>query len=207
MKNTAKIIQRKVDSLHLKDTITIMLTGGRSAAILYNEWRQLPRFKQLSNVIFYFGDERCVSPDHLESNYGMAMKTLFLSGIPDGCSVHRIQGEEKNLETAARKYEALLPSSIDILILGVGEDGHIASLFPFSSLLHEKSALFAPVKMDNSTYNRLTITPLVIESAKVIFVLVPGASKLKILKEAKEDVTNIDLLPLRLVKSAIWCFD
>ena len=67
-----------------------MLTGGGSAARLYKAWRDLPAFQQMTGVSFYFGDERCVPPDNSESNYGMAMQTLFSHGVPIECSVFRM---------------------------------------------------------------------------------------------------------------------
>ena len=79
---------------------------------------------------FYFGDERCVPPDHDESNYGMEMQTLFSHGVPIECSVFRMEADAIDIEAAAQRYADLLPDSIDVILLGVGEDGHIASLFP-----------------------------------------------------------------------------
>ena len=107
-----------------------MLTGGGSAARLYKAWRDLPAFQQMIGVSFYFGDERCVPPDHEESNFGMVIQVLFPQGVPTGCSVFRMEADATNLETAAQRYADLLPDSIDVILLGVGEDGHIASLFP-----------------------------------------------------------------------------
>jgi len=83
MKQTAKQIQQQLDKLLQKSPVTVMLTGGSSATQLYTEWQKLPNFKKLTNTTFYFGDERCVPPDHPESNYGMAMQTLFEDGLPN----------------------------------------------------------------------------------------------------------------------------
>ena len=113
-----------------KGKCSLMLTGGRSAARLYKAWRDLPAFQQMTGVSFYFGDERCVPPDHAESNYGMAMQTLFPNGVPTGCAVFRMEADATDQEEAALRYADLLPDLIDVLLLGVGEDGHIASLFP-----------------------------------------------------------------------------
>jgi 6-phosphogluconolactonase len=139
MLKTPKIIQLQIEDLIATGKpVSVMLTGGRSAALLYNEWKKLPNFKTLSNVTFYFGDERCMPPDHPESNYGMAMKTLFSSGVPKGCSVERMIGESEDLVSSAELYAEQLPNIKDILLLGIGDDGHIASLFPHSTLLHEQ---------------------------------------------------------------------
>ena len=100
---------------------SVMLTGGRSAARLYKAWRDLPAFQQMTGVSFYFGDERCVPTDHEESNYGMAMQTLFSHGVPIECSVFRMEADAIDIEAAAQRYADLLPDSIDVILLGVGE--------------------------------------------------------------------------------------
>ncbi|WPE18193.1 6-phosphogluconolactonase [Candidatus Thioglobus autotrophicus] len=207
MLKTAKIIQQHLDSLENSNTISVMLTGGRSAAQLYNIWKKLTNFKNNSNINFYFGDERCVPPDHLESNYAMVMNTLFSDGIPNNCRIVRMKGESKNLESAASQYSAELPNSIDILLLGMGDDGHIASLFPRSSLLHEKRHLCLPVVGPKPPYQRLTITPVVINKVKSTYILAFGVEKAKIIQRAQHDTKDIDTLPVRLVLNAIWCTD
>jgi 6-phosphogluconolactonase/glucosamine-6-phosphate isomerase/deaminase len=79
-------------------------------------------------VKYVFRDERFNPPDHQYSNYGMAMSALFPTGIPEGCAEIRMQGE-LNREEAVRNYEQKLTESMDILLLSVGTDGHMASLF------------------------------------------------------------------------------
>jgi len=74
-----------------------------------------------------FGDELCVPPDHQDSNYRMVRKTLFPSGIPKDYTVSRMEGEVSAREAATESYEKMIPESIDILLLSVGQDGHIAS--------------------------------------------------------------------------------
>jgi len=107
VKQTARLIQQRLEILLHKGSATVMLTGGRSAARLYMEWQKLSNFKKLTNTKFYFGDERCVPPDHKESNYGMVMKTLFKHGVPNNCEIHRMQAEKKDIEKTARTYEVL----------------------------------------------------------------------------------------------------
>ena len=97
---------------------SVILTGGRRAARLYKAWSDLPAFQQMTGVSFYFGDERCVPPDHAESNYGMAMQTLFQHGVPAGCSVFRMEADATYQAAAAKRYADLLPVSIDVLLLG-----------------------------------------------------------------------------------------
>lgn len=185
----------------------VVLTGGGSARRMYAAWSRVFDISLLKNVSFYFGDERCVPPDHLESNFRMAVDHLFGDGIPSGCSVHRIEAESADLEAAASRYAAVLPKSIDILLLGVGEDGHIASLFPHAMALHEKRRLVLPVIGPKQPYQRLTITPPVIRQAHLTVVLAAGAKRAAVLEEALRIPNEIDALPACLVVSGIWLLD
>lgn len=207
MKQTAKIIQKQLESLTQKGSVTIMLTGGRAAAQLYTEWQKQQNFKKLSNITFYFGDERCVPKDHTESNYCMVMQTLFKDGIPNNCKIYRMQADKKDLEEAAKEYEKLLPNSLDILLLGVGEDGHIASLFPNSLQLYEQKELCLPIIGPKPPYCRLTVTPPVIINAKKTYILALGNAKARIVEQAKQSPIDINRLPVQMVKKPIWCYN
>jgi 6-phosphogluconolactonase len=186
---------------------SVLLTGGRAALAIYREWSRLSRFKVLRNAQFFFGDERCVAPDHTESNYRMAMQTLFASGVPEGCRVHRIEAEATDTVAAADHYASLLPERVDVLLLGVGEDGHIASLFPHSPVLHESERRVVPVIGNKFPQRRITITPPVIAKATKTFVLALGAAKARVLREAQVCPGDIDALPARLVLDATWLLD
>lgn len=206
---TAQIIQDRISSvLAGKNQCSVMLTGGRSAERLYSIWAELPAFQHINNVQFYFGDERCVPPVHPESNYGMAMRTLFGKGVPSGCSVFRMEADDVNPGSAALRYESRLPEKIDVLLLGVGEDGHVASLFPGSSALQEKTRRVVPVIGTKPPFERITITPSVITQADVIFVLATGPVKAQVLTIALQDVENFDTIPARLaLNNATWLLD
>ena len=206
LKQTAQLIQQKIDELSAQKRVTVMLTGGRAAAQLYNEWKLLESFNKMNNVTFYFGDERCVEPDNIESNYGLVMRTLFSSGIGSGCIIKRMHAENDDVEGVAVQYAALLPDSIDILLLGVGEDGHIASLFPNSSQLHEQVQLCVPVIGPKPPCKRITVTPVVIKNAKTTYILVQGVEKMKIVEQAKLLQVNINKLPVQMVEKPIWCY-
>lgn len=172
------MIQDRVNSVLLEHgQCTVVLTGGRSAERLYTSWARLPEFSQTSGIRFYFGDERCVPPDHLESNYAMVMRSLFNRGVPNSCSVFRMEAEDSDREAAAQRYAEALPEKVDVLLLGVGEDGHIASLFPGSTALHEVGRRVLPVSGPKPSFERLTITPSVIAQARSVFVLAAGTAK------------------------------
>jgi 6-phosphogluconolactonase len=204
----AWMIQQAIESALAKNgSCSVLLTGGRAASVIYREWSRFSRFKALRNADFFFGDERCVAPDHPQSNYRMVMQTLFASGIPQGCRVHRIEAERSDAIAAADHYASLLPERADILLLSVGEDGHIASLFPQSPVLHESDRRVVPVIGNKSPRRRITITPPVIARAERTFVLALGEAKARILHEAQLSPKDIDTLPARLVLGATWLLD
>lgn len=183
---------------------SVMLTGGRSAAALYNAWGNHTGFRNARGVDYYFGDERCVLSEDAESNFGMAMRILFKEGVPQGCALHRMEGENLDVVGAADRYSASLPLRIDVLLLSIGEDGHIASLFPHSSALHEQHKKVAPTIGSKWPYARLTITPSVIQNAKEVFVLCIGSAKQQLLDKLLLDPSDYTTMPARLAISGEW---
>lgn len=206
--SAASLIMNAIKDKCLKDaSCTVMLTGGRSAQLLYQAWAELADFEQMRNVHFYFGDERCVHPDHPESNFGMVMRTLFYQGVPKGCSVNRIEAEHSDLNLAALSYEQQLPVRIDILLLSVGEDGHIASLFPESYALNEVHRYVVPVWATKFPHDRLTVTPPLILEAGQIFVMAIGPAKAAVFRQALQQPQLISTSPARLVLHGTWILD
>lgn len=204
----AGLIQDSINAiLSEQGGCNVMLTGGRSAERLYTSWAKLPAFQQMTSVRFYFGDERCVPSDHPESNYGMVMRSLFDRGVPAGCSVFRMEANDSDHEAAALRYGEALPEKVDVLLLGVGEDGHIASLFPGSAALHEVDRRVLFVSGPKPPYERLTITPPVIAQAGSVFVLAAGAAKAQVLVKAQQVAGDFDILPACLVLNATWLLD
>ena len=192
------------DYIETTGSCNVMLTGGRSAETLYKVWASHPDFKRILNVNYYFGDERCVPPNHSQSNYGMAVQTLFRDGIQDGCTVHRIKAENEDREKAADNYASILPKSIDILLLSMGEDGHVASLFPHAAALSENERLVVPVTGPKLPLERLTITPPVIRLAKRLFILSCGEKKTELLRQLAKAPKNYFSLPARLALRGEW---
>ena len=204
----AELVHMQVESvLRRRGHCNILLTGGAAATKMYSAWSRLFDIRSLKNVSFFFGDERCVPPDHSDSNYGMVMRTLFRVGIPQDCTVHRMEAESDDLEAAAYRYSAVMPKSVDILLLGVGEDGHIASLFPYSAALHENIRRVLPIIGPKQPYQRLTITPPVILQARLTFILAVGAAKASLLAHALRMPINIDALPVHLAIKGTWLLD
>ena len=163
------IIRRQVDQyIASAGVCTMMLTGGKTVQPIYRYWADKADFPY-ERVRYFFGDERCVPPENQESNYYQAVKALFPYGIPKSVEIHRMEGEVSDLNAAARRYESILPDAIDILLLGMGEDGHIASLFPEDVALTEMKRRVLHVIGTKPPLKRMTITPAVIKSANRSF--------------------------------------
>jgi len=204
-KSVAIQVQECLDRiLKNKGACSILLTGGRSAEMVYKEWSRLPNFLDTDGASFYFGDERCVRTDSPLSNYSMTARTLFSGEKRSLVSIFRIEGESNDPTEAAKKYEKILPITIDILLLTVGDDGHIASIFPNSELLFDKVNRVATTVMPGDFLSRITITPLVIAQAKNIFVLAPGKEKLKILTELLNNRVSSIEIPAFLALHGTW---
>jgi 6-phosphogluconolactonase len=203
--NAAHHIQTAINCLLLaQNRCSVMLTGGRSAKLLYQAWSENIDFKQLHNVDFYFGDERSVLPLDSESNYGMAMENLFKHEVPGNCSIHRMEAENLSHQDAINKYESILPDRIDILLLSLGEDGHIASLFPNDKALTHTNRLVASVLAPISPRRRLSITPKLIQSARQIYILAIGPIKRRVYNKIVNTNPKSSDVPGVLALGGIW---
>lgn len=191
----------------------VALSGGstpeRTCELLATEHRYDLDWEK---VHFFFGDERSVPPDHEDSNYRMADRAL-LSRVPAG-SVHRMRGELAPPEAAA-SYEAELreffggPPVFDLVMLGIGEDGHTASLFPRTPALDVSDRLVVENPVEKLDTTRITLTvPTINASRKVVF-LVAGEGKAEALKEILEGDADPRDYPAKLVRSAdtVWMVD
>ena len=185
---------------------TVMLAGGGTPRAAH---RQLALNRRLpwDKVEFFFGDERAVPPGDPQSNYCMARESL-LDVVPIPLNqVHRMLAERPDREAAADEYARLLPELLDLIILGVGEDGHTASLFPGSSALKEGVRKVVAVVGPKAPLHRLTVTPLVIAAAVNKIVLVSGSGKAGAVAQALEGPQNPDACPAQLARDGIWIMD
>jgi len=159
------------------------------------------------NTHIYWGDERCVAPDHAESNYHSARVHLLdtLEIAPD--HVHRIPADDPNLHQAAERYGNVFPLQPDLLLLGIGDDGHTASLFPGSPALAETARRFVVAQVPVEPRLRITITPPAIAQARTILVLASGSNKADALRRVFANESNIHETPARLVRDALWLVD
>ncbi len=194
----------------------VALAGGSTPKMTYEILAREyggPEDLDWSKVHAFFGDERSVPPDHEDSNYRMAREAL-LSHVPVG-SVHRMRGEMEPREAAAL-YEKELeeffggPPVLDLVLLGIGEDGHTASLFPDTPALdaRDRWAVENPVEKLNTT--RLTLTVPAVDAARKVAFLVAGEGKAEALEEILEGDANPHKYPAKLVRpeaEVAWMVD
>jgi 6-phosphogluconolactonase len=153
----------------------VVLTGGRSPAEAYKEAAK--REPDWSRVELWWSDERCVPPDHELSNYGLAKRTLIdrLERAP--ASMHRIGGELGKKEAAAEYDREVDDELLDLLLLGIGPDGHVASLFPNAPTLEARARVVPAEAQLEPFVDRVTMTLPTLEAGREIVFLVTGASK------------------------------
>ena len=153
----------------------VVLTGGKTPEQAYKEAAN--RAPDWSNVDVWWGDERCVPPDDEKSNYGMAKRTLLdrLDLAPRG--VHRIKGELGKEEAAADYERELGDTQLDLLLLGVGPDGHVASLFPNAPTLRRRKRVLPAEAGLEPFVDRVTLSLPTLCSAREIVFLLSGESK------------------------------
>ncbi len=203
-------------------SLFVALSGGSTPKKFFEALAQLAQISPISwdAVHFFWGDERCVPPEDVESNFGMAKKIL-LDKIPiPSENIHRIRGEaepEKERLRYQELIEKLLPKTLegvprfDWIFLGLGEDGHTASLFPNSEILRLKNSLVAVAKHPVSGQKRITLTlPVITKAAKITF-LVTGKKKARLVQKIIERHPDTNSLPAALVNesahSVEWYLD
>lgn len=195
------------DAIRHTGTCSIALSGGRTPRGVFAELATAFRDVPWRHVHVYFGDERAVPPNDPNSNYRMAREALLdpVHVPPD--HVHRMEGERADLDAAARDYERLLPVALDILLLGIGPDGHTASLFPGAPALDEHTRRVLPADSPFPPPRRLTVTPPVIAAARRVAVIAEGADKAGIVRRALEGPLDPHALPVQLALGGVWLLD
>ena len=179
-----------------KGPFRVALSGGSTPkafhALLSDETKPFRARIPWERLHFFWGDERCVPPDHPESNYRMALETL-LSKVPvPAGQIHRIQGELANADQAADLYEETLLREFDTLprfdwiFLGMGPDGHTASIFPGTSALVEQKKLVTSVWVPEKAAHRVTLTLPVLNAGKKVVFVVSGADKAEAARQVIE---------------------
>src|SRR5580704_696830 len=172
-----------------------------------------PFLKQVpwDRIDLYWVDERCVPPDNAESNYRMTREAL-LSKVPLAAArVHRMEGE-LDPEVAAARYESTIRNTFklegaetptfDLVLLGMGDDGHTASLFPHTAALHELGRLVVANHVLQKETWRITLTWPVINQGRQVAFLIEGAAKTEILKQVMMGPPDPERLPSQLIRPA-----
>lgn len=192
-------------SVEARRKASIALSGGRTPEPVYRELAAMPNVPWECVEIF-FGDERRVPPDDPRSNYRMAREALLAHVPVTASAIHRIEAERPDPEKVAAEYAVLLPDRFDLIILGLGEDGHTASLFPHSAALEERIRRVLAVPAP-SPPDRITVTPPVLAAARDTLVIADGARKAGAVRQALlEDVSPLDC-PASLVRNGLWLLD
>jgi 6-phosphogluconolactonase len=188
------------------DSVSLALSGGRGPRPVYQELARTPG-RQWERVNLYFADERAVAAGDPRSNYRLVSETLGdrFSGRPR--AIHRMEAERPDLAQAAADYEALLPVQLDILVLGMGEDGHTASLFPHHPAASEERRRVLGVHGPAEPPWRMTITPPVIRAARATLMLVAGEAKAIAVARAVAGAYDPMACPAQWARDGCWILD
>jgi 6-phosphogluconolactonase len=190
------------EAIEARGRFTIVLSGGSTPRALFALLASAAFVSKIdwSRADIFWGDERCVPPEHPDSNYRMARESLLDPIRIDPAHVHRMRGEELP-ERGAAAYEEHLhkffgiapggpPPRFDILLLGMGADGHTASLFPGTPALEEVERWVVPNRAEASGMPRLTMTFPVLNAAANVLFLVTGADKAERVKQVLEHASG-----------------
>lgn len=217
-----EVLRAAKDAVGQRGRFTIALPGGSTPKSLFNLLATNARtVMPWDRTFFFWGDERHVPPTDPDSNYKMAEETM-LSKVPVAAgNIFRIPAENPDAAAAAEAYEQTLrkffqlePGQVpvfDLILLGMGPDGHTASLFPGSAGLHEKTRLVIANWVDKLKASRLTLTLPVLNAARGVAFLVSGTDKAAMLKTVLEENAPPEQYPSRLIRPSngrlIWLVD
>jgi 6-phosphogluconolactonase len=216
----AKRISKDISGTPDKQFYSIALSGGTTPRTVFSYMAEhYAESINWAKLLVFWGDERCVPPDHAESNYRMAFESLLsFVTIPD-LNIFRIQGENDPLDES-KNYSEIVNKLLlhkngiprfDLFMLGLGEDGHTASIFPDQINLVNSEKLFETSRHPVSRQNRITATAKLINNSKQVIFLVTGKSKAEIAAQVIEKKLGSELLPASFINPAdgevIWMLD
>lgn len=213
-------VEAAAEAIDQRGEFRVALAGGSTPREAYQRLSGADLAPMVSwrNVQLFWGDERCVPPTHPDSNFRLA-RDSFLDKVPiPQLNVHRIEGEAEPKQ-AARDYVEELRAvfggrkrpRFDLILLGMGADGHTASLFPNSSAVREKRRWVVAHHVDQPDSWRVTLTPPVLNAARRVVFLVAGKEKAERLHEVLRGERDPERLPAQIVRpkegSVVWLLD
>ncbi len=218
-------VSLSLEAARERDLFTVVLAGGSTPKNLYAllaDWNEPFRARlPWHKIHLFWGDERHVAADHPDSNYRMVQEAM-LERVPIPTeNVHRIRSENADAAKAADDYEQVLREffglteghlpSFDLSLLGMGPDGHTASIFPGTDVINEKSRLVAAPWVKKLNGYRITLTPPVLNNSAFTLLLVSGKEKAETLREALQGIYQPDRFPVQIIKPTngklLWLVD
>ncbi len=211
-----EFVRCATEALAARGRFTVALSGGSTPQHLY-QLLAAPPFRtgvDWKRVEVFWGDERCVPPDHRDSNYRMAREAM-LDRLPIPLNqIHRIEAERPDRAAAARDYQAGLarvfgidptgePPGLDLVLLGMGPDGHTASLFPGTTALNETQKWVVANYVPRFATDRITLTVPILNRARQVLFLVAGTDKAERLAEVLEGPHDPTRLPSQLIQPSV----
>ncbi|MEZ5018821.1 MAG: 6-phosphogluconolactonase [Bacteroidales bacterium] len=216
----AAMLIRDLDRIESDHYYTIALSGGSTPEFIFRYLSENYAERiSWEKLLVFWGDERCVLPENKESNYRMAYESLLQNvPIPDA-NIFRIKGEDDPV-TEARQYSELVSSMVpfyngipqfDLMLLGLGDDGHTASIFPDRIDLFATGQLFEVAVKPDTRQKRITATGKIINNSSKIYYIVTGKGKASIVSEIIEGKRGSELYPASRVMPAsghlVWMLD
>lgn len=205
------VIELAALAMEARGRFTIALAGGSTPRSLYMLLAS-PEYQtrlDWGKTEFFWGDERHVPPDHAESNYRMAQEAMLSPLAITKKHIHRILGELPHAKEAAEQYEDVLRTSfensssqipqLDLILLGMGPDGHTASLFPGTDAVRESTRWVAAPWVEKFKTFRITMTPVFINHARQVTFLITGKEKAKVLSAVMEGPFQPNVLPSQII--------
>jgi 6-phosphogluconolactonase len=212
-------IKHAKEAIAARGRFVVALSGGTTPKATYTFFTQAPYCDAIDwdAVEFLFGDERCVPPDNDQSNYKMAYEAFIKPMRIAGKQVHRMRGED-DPEDAALSYRRVLldvfgeEPFFDLVMLGMGPDGHTASLFPGENPLTDDEERVRAVYATSHSQWRLTLTPSVLNASRAVAFAVTGAEKTEALRAVHDGPRNPTLYPAQIIappneSTFVWLVD
>jgi 6-phosphogluconolactonase len=202
------VIERAREAVETRGAFSLALSGGSTPRDLHLRLAAPPLRDEIdwSRAHVFFGDERCVPPEDSRSNYHMAVETLLERVPVPAEQVHRMRGELPPPEAAEeyteelRRYFGDAAPRMDCILLGMGDNGHTASLFPGLTAVHEQSRWVVAEYVDEVGMWRITLTPYVLNLGRDVVFLVAGAAKASMLHQVLEGPFAPDERPAQIVR-------